>query len=359
MTNGRERYAGLGGYPDISLAEAREQAQTCRQLRDKDIDPIEHRKEASRQPDTDCHTFMQVANEYIEAHQTGWKNTKHVAQWHSTLKTYAEPVFGDKDINNVTGEDVLRILTPIWSTKNETASRVRGRIENIIDYATARGYRQGENPARWRGHLIHLLPKRKSVKTVTHHPALDYEDLPEFMTELRKQVGISASALEFAILTAARTGEVINARWNEFDDDVWSIPAERMKARKEHRVPLSAPTLEILDQLSQVREGDYVFRSSNLVKPISNMAMLQLLKRMNYAHITVHGFRSTFRDWCAEKTNAPREVAEMALAHVIENKVEAAYRRGDLFERRQQLMNVWANYCAGTIASNIVEMRHG
>ena len=258
---------------------------------------------------------------------------------------YANPVFGDRDVDTITTDDVLWVLTPIWNSRNETASRVRGRIENILDYATVKEYRTGENPARWRGHLAHTLPARKRVQTVRHHPALPYEELPTFMATLRATEGVASLALEFTIMTAARTNEIINANWDEIHDDVWIVPAGRMKAGVAHRVPLSAAAMAVIDRVGTLRESEYVFPGFRVGHPLSITSLHKRLVRLGYAHVTVHGFRSTFRDWCAEQTSYPREVAEAALAHTNTNRVEAAYRRGDLFEKRRQLMDAWCQYC--------------
>lgn len=291
-------------------------------------------------------TFEEAAERYIEAHKAGWKNAKHAAQWTTTLKTYAYPLIGESPVQAIDTGLVLKVLEPIWTTKTETANRLRGRIESVLDWARVRGYRERENPARWRGHLEQLLPAPSKVQRVQHHAALPYADLPKFMEALRAQDGVSASALEFAILTVARTGEVIGAKWSEIDlkERVWTIPAERMKAGKEHRVPFSARTLAILKSMKALGSGEYVFPGLNN-KALSNMALLMLLRRMGREDITAHGFRSTFRDWAAERTNFPAEVAEMALAHAVGDKVEAAYRRGDLFAKRRELMTAWAKAC--------------
>jgi integrase len=241
----------------------------------------------------------------------------------------------------------MKCLDPIWTTKPETDSRLRGRIELVLDWATVRGFRKGENPARWRGHLDKLLPPRSKVRKVEHHPALPYDDIAEFVAALRGQEGIAARALELLILTATRTGEMINAQWDEVDfkDKMWIVPAARMKAAREHRVPLSAAAVSVLGQMKECRESEFIFPGGRRGRPLSNMAMLNLLKRMGRADLTTHGFRSTFRDWAAERTNFPREVAEMALAHTVGDKVEAAYRRGDLFQKRRQIMDAWARFC--------------
>jgi integrase len=268
-------------------------------------------------------------------------------QWRNTLNSYASPVFGSLPVQAVDVALVMKALEPIWKTKPETASRLRGRIEAVLDWAAVRGYRRGENPARWRGHLDKLLPARAKIQKVEHHPALPYDEIADFIAVLQDQEGIAARALGFLILTATRTGEIIGTRWDEidFENRIWVIPGARMKAGREHRVPLSGAALATLRQMNEIREGDFVFPGGKKGKPLSNMAMLSVLKRMGRDDLTAHGFRSTFRDWAAECTNFPREVVEMALAHTIENKVEAAYRRGDLFQKRRQLMEAWARFC--------------
>jgi integrase len=302
-------------------------------------------------------SFKEAAERYVEAHQTGWKNDKHRAQWAATLKTYAYPVVGALPMAAIDEGHVLKVLEPIWTTKPETASRVRQRMESVIDWETARKYRVGDNPARWRGHLDKLLPKTSKVRRVRNHPALPYAEIQPFMTALRERDGISARTLEFTVLTACRTGEAIGAKWDEFNlaDKIWTVPAERMKSGREHRVPLSGAVLEVLRKLPREKNNPHVFigaRSSAL----SNMAMLELLRGLRPG-MTVHGFRSTFRDWAAEKTNYPNHVVEAALAHVIGDRVEAAYRRGDLLDHRKRLMDAWATYCdqkpakGGTVVS--------
>jgi integrase len=285
----------------------------------------------------------------MAAHRVAWKNDKHASQWVATLKTYAYPVIGDLPLHMIDTTLVMKVIEPLWSEKPETASRLRGRMEAVLDWATVRGYRAGDNPARWRGHLDVLLPSRSKVRKVEHHSALAYAELPAFLVKLREQEGVAARALEFTILTAARTSETIGATHHEIDkkNKLWSVPAERMKAGKDHRVPLSDRALKILDQVSRAGEGreDFIFPGGNVGKPLSNMAMLKLLARMGRGDLTVHGFRSTFRDWAAERTNFPNEVVEMALAHAVDDKTEAAYRRGDLLEKRSRLMEAWSAYC--------------
>lgn len=358
---GRARDMGLGALSTVGLADARAKAAQCRRLRQEGLDPIEARKADRAQQALDAAkatTFKDAAASYIQSHRAGWRNEKHASQWESTLATYAEPVIGSLSVQAIDTGLVLKVLEPIWHTKPETATRVRGRIEAILDWAKVRGLRQGENPARWRGHLDHLLPSRSKVQRVKHHAALPYADLPDFMTALRAQDGIAARALEYTILTAARTGDTIGAAWDEIDSaaKLWTIPAGRMKAEREHRVPLTKSALALLVDAESARVNDdkYVFPGQPRRRrhgtepahgPLSNMAMTEVLRRMGRGDITVHGFRSTFRDWAAERTNFPNEVAEMALAHAVGDKVEAAYRRGDLFEKRRLLMAEWEAYC--------------
>ncbi|MGJ0528293.1 tyrosine-type recombinase/integrase [Burkholderia gladioli] len=351
MRNGKPRGMGLGPVHTVGLAEARALALDCRRLLLVGTDPLDARDaelSAQRVAQANGVSFHHCADKYIEAHRAGWKNEKHADQWTNTLTTYAYPVFDSRPVSDIDTALVMRVLEPIWTTKTETASRLRGRIESVLDWATVRGYRSGENPARLKGHLDTLLPKRSRVQKVEHHPALPYADLPEFMQTLSMEDGIAARALEVLILTATRTNEVIGATWQEFDLDggVWTIPAERMKMRKEHRIPLSTRAVALVKAHGEVRLSDYIFPGVRDKKPLSNMAMLQLLKRMKYDNITVHGFRSTFRDWAGETTHYPREVCEAALAHGIKDKAEAAYARGDLFVKRAALMQEWADFCA-------------
>jgi len=351
---GKRRDMGIGSASDpstkLTLADARERALALRRMVKAGIDPIRERN--AKATETRVETvkatkFCEAATDYIADHRAAWRNAKHADQWTSTLKTYAYPVLGDLALQVIDTERVMRVLRPIWSAKPETASRVRGRIEAILDWATVRGFRSGENPARWKGHLQALFPAKNKVAKARHHAALAYDTLPDFMAALRVADGMGARALHFAILTAARTGEVLGAKWAEFDLDarLWIVPGERMKAGKEHRVPLSEPAILFLHDLRAVRRGEYVFAGSKSDRPLSNMSLLMCLRRLGRNDLTVHGFRSTFRDWVAEQTSFPGEVAEMALAHTIGDKVEAAYRRGDLFEKRRQLAAEWATYC--------------
>jgi integrase len=351
---------GLGPLHIVGLAEAREKARECRKLRHEGIDPIEARKARhaeQRLAEASAMTFRECAERYIEAHEAGWKNPKHAKQWPSTLGTYVYPVFGSLPVQAIDVGLVMKVLEPIWRTKPETAGRVRARIEAVLDWAKARGYRNGENPAQWRGHLDNLLPARSKVRKVEHHPALPYGEMGDFIARLREQEGIAARALEFLILTASRTGEVIGARWEEFDLEkkVWTVPGDRMKAGKEHRVPLSDHAFAIIEGIKAERVNDhpFVFPGGRQGKALSNMAMLQLLRRMGRGELTTHGFRSTFRDWAAECTHFPAEVAEMALAHTVSDKVEAAYRRGDMVQKRRELMDAWARYCETRPGENI------
>ncbi|EFI50016.1 site-specific integrase [Afipia sp. 1NLS2] len=338
---GRLREKGLGSASTVSLKDARLAAEAVRkQLRDG-IDPID-----SKPTPRTVSTFSQCAEAFITSNEHGWKNAKHRDQWRNTLKTYAEPHIGKLPVDRISVDHVLKAIEPIWTSKTETASRVRGRIEAVLDWAAARGYRSSDNPARWRGHLDKVLPPIRKVSKVRHHPALPYKDIPAFMSDLRKRDIITARALEFTILTAARTGEVVGARWDEIDTNnrVWTVPADRMKAGVEHQVPLSDRALAILKDIP--KESDFIFVGMKPSEGLSNMSMLALLKRMDRADLTTHGFRSTFRDWAAETTDFPNELVEMALAHTIRNKAEAAYRRGNLLERRRAVMDAWSQYCS-------------
>jgi integrase len=356
--HGRAREMGLGSLAAVSLSDARTAAGDCRRLCQEGVDPIEARKAQHARARLDAAkalTFSQAAAQYIEANSPAWRNAKHAAQWDSTLKRYVAPVFGSLPVQQIDVALVLKVLEPIWSKKTETAGRVRGRVETILDWAAARGFRSGENPARWRGHLDKLLPKPSKVRAVKHHAALPYDDIAEFMAALTLQPGTAARALEFVILTAARTAEGIGASWPEVSsaDATWTIAAGRMKAGKEHRVPLSNRATALLKRMETAPDVSetYVFPGGKSGRPLSNMAMAELLKRMGHDDITVHGFRSTFRDWAAERTNFPNEVVEMALAHAVGDKTEAAYRRGDLFEKRRRLMAEWAKYCSTSAAA--------
>jgi integrase len=365
MLVGRPREMGLGPLALFGLSEARAKALDARRLCHEGIDPIDARRAIRAKARLDAAkavTFMECADSYIKAQRAGWRNGKHAAQWEATLATYAKPVIGALPVQAIDTALVLKVLEPIWTAKPETAGRVRGRIESILDWAKVRGYRAGENPARWRGHLDKLLPARAKVRKVEHHAALPYAELPAFLVALREQEGIAARALEFTILTAARTGETIAATWDEINwtDKVWIIRAERMKAGKEHRVPLCDRALAILREMNpadDVAGEQFVFPGSKAGRPLSNMAFLMLLRRMGRGDLTAHGFRSSFRDWAAERTNFPSEAAEMALAHVVGSKVEAAYRRGDMFEKRRRLMDAWGDLHQPVERDKVVPMQ--
>jgi integrase len=365
--HGKPHLMGLGTAGDVSLAEARDAAAAARKLVKQGINPIDQRRAARADSAAQASlTFVQVANAYIASHERGWRNAKHRQQWRSTLDTYADTILGRLPVAQVKVGDVMRVLEPMWLKKTETASRLRGRIESVLDYATARGWRSGENPARWRGHLDNLLPARSKVAKVEHHAALPWREIGTFMATLGKEEGVSALALRFAILTASRTSEVIGARWSEIDlrAAIWMVPAGRMKAAREHRVPLSEGALDVLHEVVKLNSKTvptaYVFPGRKAGKPLSSMALLMLLRRMGRGDLTAHGFRSTFRDWCAEATNYPREVAEAALAHTLRDKTEAAYQRGDLMEKRRRLMEEWATFCARpTTTLEVVQLRTG
>ncbi len=374
---GRSREMGLGrarGRNSVSLAEAREKASVLWRMHRAGIDPLEARetdqaaaKAATQATAVRMITFRSCAGYFLEAHRAKWSNPKHRAQWEMTLETYAHPFLGDLPVADVGTAHVLAALEPIWQDKPETATRVRGRIEAVLNYATTREWRTGENPARWRGHLSNLLAPRAAVAPVIHHAALPWAELGAFMATLRQQAGVAAQGLQFAILTAARTGEVLGATWAEIDlaDKLWTIPAGRMKGRKEHRVPLSAPALAVLSDMAKLRAEPEptapVFPGMTKGRPLSNMAMTAVLRRMGRGNITAHGFRSTFRDWVGEHTGYSRELAEAALAHVLPSKTEAAYSRGDALDKRRAMTAAWATFCAAPYvkpqAGNVVPMR--
>ena len=365
MLNGKSRDIGLSRCPEaigllrksgeseLTLARARDIAAIYRLKVKAGIDPLEEREqeEAARAAAIQASkirgvTFKAAAEAYIETNEDGWRNGKHRQQWRNTLTAYVYPLIGELPVAEVATAHVLQIIEPIWKSKAETASRLRGRIETILDAAKARGYREGENPARWRGHIAQILPKRSRLAR-GHHTALPYDALPELIDRLRAREAVAALALEFAILTAARSGEVLGATWAEVDLDkaIWTIPASRMKAGKEHRVPLSTRAVELLEKVKPLK-AEALFPGAKGGR-LSGMAMSMLLRRMQ-VDVTVHGFRSSFRDWAAERTSYAHEVCELALAHTINNKVEAAYRRGDMFEKRRRLMEDWATFCTGT-----------
>jgi integrase len=358
-TAGKLRDMGMGSADTWSLPQARERARELRQIRAKGRDPIDERR-AGRQraalETAKAMSFRDCATAYIAAHRPGWKSAKHAAQWPSSLEEYVFPVFGKLPVTAIDTSLVMRAIEPIWAAKTETASRVRGRVECILDWAKARGHRQGENPARWKGHLENLLPARTKAKAAArretgraeHHAALPYGEIAQFMVELRQQEGFAARSIEFAILTASRSGEALGCTWPEIDRKarLWTIAGDRMKGGKEHRVPLSDAAMAIVEEMAAIRQGAHVFAGAKAGRPLSSKTLLVLLRRMGRGDLTVHGFRSTFSDWCAEATNFSAEVRELALAHAVGSKVEAAYRRGDLFEKRRALAESWARYCA-------------
>ena len=377
VTGTKTREAGLGRAGEskncVRLAEAREKAATLFRQVKAGVDPLAARdaalaasKAAQQDATIKGITFGEAARRYIDAHANSWRNPKHTGQWTATIETYANPVFGDIPVSEIGTAHVLASVEPIWATKSETASRVRGRIETVLDFAKARGWRSGENPAAWKGHLSLTLPTRSKIAKVKHHAALPWADIGTFMVELQLQKGVGARALRFTILTAARSGEVRGARWREIDlvGATWAIPADRMKARREHRVPLSEQVLAILAEMSAARTSNdpaaLVFPGQTHDRALSDMTLSAVLRRMARGDLTVHGFRSTFKDWAAESTAYPPELSEMALAHTIGSKVEAAYRRGDLFEKRRRLMADWCNFCSmplTTKTSNVVILR--
>ncbi len=384
MLNGKARTMGLGAYGDndggVSLATARERAASARSLVKQGIDPIDARQAdsaakaaAAEAKAARSKTFEEVAREYIAAHAVSWANKKHRAQWSATLEAYAYPIIGEKAVADVDADDVEAVLKPIWLEISETASRVRGRIEVILDFAKAKSWRSGENPARWKESMKHRLPSVSRTRKAEHHPALPWQQVPAFFSALRAMDSISARCLQFSILTACRSGEARGARWREIDlkNAVWTVPAERMKARREHRVPLSKAAIAVLQGVTPLSRGpdSIIFPSVRAGKALSDMALSQLLRGMNEIKegetppwlsrdgrpIVTHGFRSSFRDWAEEATSTPHAVSEAALAHVVADKVEAAYRRTDLFDKRQILMGDWAKHCIG--AAGMIE--HG
>lgn len=348
--NGRAREMGLGSLDLTSLKDARNKRDHFKKLlKDQGIDPIESLRQTKRENShASGMTFDECAKAYIDAKSVEWKNLKHRQQWTNTIQQHASRFIGNRNVAVIDTALVMEVLKPIWYTNTETASRLRGRIELILEWAKTSGHRTGENPARWKGHLSNLLSAKKKTQKVKHHAALPYGQINAFINDLRLQGGDAVKALELLILTGVRTGEMIGARWDEFDREqaLWTIPASRMKMEKEHRVPLSDRAIAIIDEMAQMRRGEHVFASRVVGRPISNMAMATVLRRMGRDDITVHGFRSSFRTWAGAETNIPREIAEAALAHDIRTEVEAAYQRGDLLDKRRGLMELWANYCA-------------
>lgn len=354
MIAGQRKHLGLGGYPTVTLAQAREKARAAREQVEGGVDPIHERRAAAsalRAHQATRRTFKEVATSYIAFQEPAWKNPKHRKQWTSTLEAYAFPVIGQLSVDAINEHHVIAVLEPIWTTKTETASRLRGRIESILDWARVRGHREGENPARWKGHLDKVFPAQGQIHQVRHFQAMAVADIPEFMIRLAVQEGTSALALRFLILTAARSGEVRGAEWSEmdFDQAVWTIPASRMKAKRQHRVPLSNVALGLLQEARdrpQSSPTSLIF-GNNKGGVLSDMSLTAVMRRMDVGAVP-HGFRSTFRDWVGEFTQYPSDLAEMALAHVLPNKTEAAYRRGDALEKRRGMMDAWAHHCLAT-----------
>jgi integrase len=346
---GKLREMGLGGFAEVPLAAARIERDKWAAVLRSGRDPIGLRK-AEKAASRGVPTFGQLADEVIEGKGAEWRNEKHRRQWEMTLREYAAPLRG-RPVNEIETDDVLGVLRPLWSKRPETASRLRGRIEHVLDAARAKGFRHGPNPALWRGYLDKLLPKRPKIARA-HHAALPYEKVARFIGEVRKRDAVAALAIEFTVLTAARTGEVLGATWDEFDlkSAVWIIPARRMKSGRVHRVPLSDRAVATIKRLEKMRSGDFVFPGRKAGRPLSNMSMEMALRRMKIEDATMHGFRSSFRDWAGNETQFPREVAEAALAHVVGDAAEQAYRRGDALEKRRQLMEAWAEYCEPNVA---------
>jgi integrase len=351
VANGRLRDMGIAPEHTLTLAEARERATEARKLRLDGIDPIEHkrtRRAAQQAAAAGAKTFKQCAEGYIKDNEAAWSNPKHRKQWETTLSTYVYPELGPLPVATIDTPLVLKVVKPLWERAPETASRVRGRIENVLGWATVHHYRIGDNPARWKGLLEHALPVRSKVAKVKHHAALPYAQAPSFMAKVREDTRIAARCLEFIALNAVRVGEANIAAWDEIDfaNRIWIVPPERTKGRKEHRIPLSPAALAVLEAMRAIKHSDYIFPGKRQARAVGGNTVLRVAKEIAGIDITAHGFRSTFRDWAAERTSFPREVAEMALAHAIPNAVEAAYRRGDLFEKRRRLMGAWADYCA-------------
>lgn len=347
MVGEKRRSIGLGSFPEVSLQQAREKARQTKDLIDRGVDPVEEKKRIKRslqKKQSSLLTFEKAAEHYYQKKRVEFKSAKYAQNWISGVLTYAVPKIGKKPVSEIDLQDILSVLEPIWNEKTETASRLRQRLEGILNWATVSGYRSGYNPARWQGQLDAILPKPSKIKKVKHHPALPWKKVGDFMVELKKRQGMAARCLEFIVLTACRSGEARFAKWGECDLDqrIWIIPPERMKGGKEHRVPLSKDVITLMQNLPRFEGCPFVFPSRQ-GKPLSDMSISAVCKRMRVDAVP-HGFRSTFRDWCAENTNFPREVAEAALSHTVGNAVEAAYRRGDLLDKRRQLMDAWADY---------------
>jgi integrase len=362
QAGGKLREMGLGpaaGRSKVLLADARKKARALLDAVRDGRDPLAE-KAAQVAETAKAVTFREAAEQYVDAHRASWRSEKHAHQWPTSLATYAHPIIGDRPLAAIDTADVLKVLTPIWTSKPETAARVRSRVESILDYAKARGWRSGENVARWRGNIDHLLPAARKLRTVKHFAALPYADLPAFMAELRALPGVAPKVLEWTILNASRSAEALGARWDEIDEAaaVWTIPPDRMKARRPHRIPLTPAAMALLDAMKPLRNGEFIFPGAFEGEPLSNVAMLDVLKKMGRnGKVTVHGMRSTFRDYAGNETNFAREIAETALAHAVGDASEQAYRRGDALEKRRRLMETWSDWCDGRVASNVVELR--
>ena len=348
VVGAQRRRMGLGGYPGVTLAQARDKARAARQVIEQGLDPIQSRQEVAHKAAaarTRALTFTKASEKFIASREAEWRNLKHRQQWVNTLATYADPVIGSMDVADIDQQHIMQVLDPIWRSKTETASRVRGRIEQILDWAAVRGHRRGENPARWAGHLDQLLPTPSRISKVEHHPAVPIEQAPAVVPRIAVCAGMGARALLLQVLTATRSGEVRGALWDEIDLEgaVWSIPKERMKSGRPHRVSLSSQALQLLQDLPHLEGTALVFPSSKMTL-LSDMSLTAVMRRLKLDAVP-HGFRSTFSDWAAERTSYPRDLVEMALAHTLGSKVEAAYRRGDMLAKRAALMQAWANYC--------------
>ena len=368
--DGKRRDMGLGAYPDLTLADARSKAAEHRKQRNEGIDPLNAKaaqRSAQRLASARDRTFRACAVEYIAKHQSGWRSAKHRHQWEHSLEAYAYPTIGDLPVSGIDTGLIVRVLDPLWSKKSETASRLRGRIEAVLDSAIVQGFRQGPNPAQWKGNLSHILPRRGKVHKVEHYSALPFDELPAFLPELRRREGVAARALEFLIFTAARPSEVAGATWDEIDLDakVWTVPANRTKAQREHRKPLTEPAVALLKAVQPLqlpldetlRRGAPVFPGRRRARSLLANSMLKALLGMGRDDITPHGFRSSFRDWVSERTGFAGDLAEMQLGHAIESKTEAAYRRNDMLPRRRELMDAWARFCEGSAGGEVVPLR--
>ena len=356
MVRGKRRDIGLGGIHTVPLADARSEARRLRQLVRQGVDVLAERRKARQ----GVPIFKECAQACIASMEKGWKNEKHRRQWSATLERYVYPIMGGEAVDDIGIEDVLAVLEKVWLVRPETASRLRGRIEKVIDFATAHGYRTGENPARWKGRLDALLPARNKVAKPKHHPAMPYEDVGAFMVRLAEKNSASSLALRFLIYTAARSGEVLGAKWSEVNEDkaVWIVPAVRTKTGREHVIPLSDAALEVLRAAKEISQGGFIFPGARAGRPLSDMSLLMQLRRMGMGQFTAHGFRSSFRTWAAEATNFANHVCEQALGHVIASAVEAAYQRGSLLKKRRELMDAWATYCTSSAGGTVVQL-HG